>query len=112
RRLRGQPLGFRDDPLPDLVRLGPSLLAGGPVLFPALLDGAAKRVKPGPQPVKVANAVRVGDRLGEPRDDRLRLTSGQIRAVHALLEQADLGLKRVELALEEGHSLVRTARLP
>ena len=111
-RLGGEPLGLGDDPLLDLVRLGPGLLAGGLVLFPPVLDGVDQGRQPGLEAVQVADRVRVADRGGQPGDGGPGLACRQVGAGHALLEQADLGLQRVELALEEGQRLIGAAGLP
>ena len=93
-------------------RLALGLLAGSLVLFLAMLDRSLERGQAGRQAVQIADAMGVGDGGDQPADGRLRLGRRQVGVSHPLLKQADLGLQRVELALEEGQRLVRAARLP
>jgi hypothetical protein len=96
----------------DLQRLAARRLAGGPVLFLALGRHPGQRLQALQQPGQVADGVRLGDRRDQPADRRLGLDRRQVGAGQPLLQQADLGLEHLELALEEGQRLVRAPRLP
>ena len=88
------------------------VLAGGLDLLAALVDRAGQRLKPHPQAVQVAEA------LASATDCSSRCTvawawAGAISVVgHALLDQRDLGLERLELAPEERERLFRAPRRP
>jgi hypothetical protein len=102
-------LGLVDDPLLDLPRLDPRLLAGGLDLFAALVDRGCQGFQACPQPVQVTEAVGVRHGAQQPLHGRLRLGGGDLGRGDALLDQRDLSLQRRELAPEE---LKRLLRLP
>ena len=64
------------------------------------------------QRVETADRVRVGDRLTELDDRRLRLGGWQVGATYALFQQLHLGGQLVVLAMEVGQGLFRLTGLP
>src|SRR5690606_4429863 len=64
------------------------------------------------QGVEVADGVGDGDGLAEPVDALLRLRGLDVGGADPLLQQADLGDERVELALEVGQGLFGRTGLP
>src|SRR5262249_11377260 len=112
RRLGRDVLGLVDDALLDPAGLAASVLAGGLDLFAALVDRAAKRLKPHPQPVEVTERVGVGHGLEQPLHGGLGLGGSDLGRRHALLNERDLGLERLELAPEERDRLLRAPRRP
>ena len=108
----GDLLRLGHDPLLDLLRLHARLLAGRLGLFAAVADVLDQALDPGAEPVQVAERVGLVNRLDQAINAGRGLGGSDVGARDPLLEQHDLGLKRLVLALEEGDRLFRTSRLP
>src|SRR5690606_39726665 len=96
----------------DLAGLDALLLALGPPLPAAPPAQLGEVVQAPRQGVEVADGVGDGDGLAEPVAALLRLRGLDVGGADPLLQQADLGDERVELALEVGQGLFGRTGLP